>query len=220
MAFVVEKAINYNNITNHNTITAEVVNVYGDLEDDFDIHAGVLKKYKGAHSDVVIPSITKIIGKEAFRGLRGLTSVVIPEGVNVIEDRAFGDCSSLTSVTIPSTMSTIGASAFYGCAKLASVDFPSSVVSIGEYAFWSCKSLTSITIPPTVRLVRDGAFAFCSALTEVEISGSTERDDYKVFDGTPYWTEISARYTAKGLCRFCGGQLNIFDTCRVCNRIN
>lgn len=55
--FVVEKAINNYNTANH--INAGVVNVYGGNSADFVIRGGVLVKYNGAATEVVIPDSVK-----------------------------------------------------------------------------------------------------------------------------------------------------------------
>ena len=57
-AFIVEKAINYYNITNN--IKANAVNMYGGNSADFQIRAGKLEKYNGASTNVVIPNSTLV----------------------------------------------------------------------------------------------------------------------------------------------------------------
>lgn len=59
-AFIVEKAINNYNTTNH--ITANTVNIYGSNTADFIIRAGTLEKYNGASSEVMIPDSVTSIG--------------------------------------------------------------------------------------------------------------------------------------------------------------
>ena len=85
--YVVEKAINnYNTVNN---ISANVVNVYGGNSADFEICAGVLERYNGSSTNVVIPNTVKIIGEEAFLGCTGLESVTNPDSVTSIGDCAF-----------------------------------------------------------------------------------------------------------------------------------
>lgn len=75
-AYIVEKAINNYNITNNttNNISADVVNVYGGNSGDFVIRGGVLEKYTGAATEVVIPDNETIIGREAFFRCAGITN--------------------------------------------------------------------------------------------------------------------------------------------------
>ena len=68
---------------------------------DFIIKNGVLKKYNGNSSDVVIPDVVTRIGWEAFSGCTGLTSITIPDSVTTIGWEAFSGCTGLTSITIP-----------------------------------------------------------------------------------------------------------------------
>lgn len=143
-AFVVEKAINNYNTTNQ--IHAGTVNIYGGNSADFVIRGGVLEKYNGAATKVVIPNSVKIIGGEncvsgAFSGCIGITSVVLPDSVQEIGDFSFKGCTGLKSVVIPNSVQKIGSHAFEDCSSLVSVSIPSSVQTIGDNAFDYCKSL-------------------------------------------------------------------------------
>ena len=97
--FVVEEAIqtfntvynitnNYNttNVSNNNTNIGDgaVVNIYEDKSKDFVIEAGVLKAYKGASADVVIPDNVTEIGEKCFAEME-IKSVTIPGSVKKSE---------------------------------------------------------------------------------------------------------------------------------------
>lgn len=90
---------------------------------DFIIRGGVLEKYNGASTDVVIPNIVTYIG-----------------------DGAFENCLGIKSVIIPDTVEVIGCKAFYACVNLVSIDIPSSVNEIGYQAFTNCTSLEQVKI--------------------------------------------------------------------------
>ena len=94
--------------------------------DDFEIENGVLKKYKGKGSIVVIPNNVTSIGSSAFEYCDSLTSITIPNSVTSIGDFAFSDCSSLTSITIPNNVTSIGDSAFSNCSELTQINFAGS----------------------------------------------------------------------------------------------
>ena len=132
-AFIVEKAVNNYNTTNH--INAGVVNVYGGNSADFVIRGGVLVKYNGAATEVVIPDSVKIIGDSAFSGCKGITSVAIPDSVQEIGSGAFRDCIALPHITIPDSVQKIGGDAFAGCQSLTAITIPDSVKEIGICAF-------------------------------------------------------------------------------------
>ena len=70
---------------------------------------------EGVNGDAIIPEGVTLIGPNAFKGCRGLTSVKIPPSVKNIGDEAFKDCTGLKSVTIPDGVVYIGSRAFKGC---------------------------------------------------------------------------------------------------------
>lgn len=182
-AFIVEKAVNNYNTTNH--INAGVVNVYGGNSADFVIRGGVLVKYNGAATEVVIPDSVKIIGDSAFSGCKGITSVVIPDSVQEIGSGAFRDCIALPHITIPDSVQKIGQSAFEGCTALAAVVIPDSVKEIRSKAFAECISLTAIVIPASVQTIGPEAFLDCKSLRTVEFKGNPQCYS-DAFSGTPY----------------------------------
>lgn len=153
-AFIVEKAVNNYNTTNH--INAGVVNVYGGNSADFVIRGGVLVKYNGAATKVVIPNSVKIIGDQAFYNCKGITSVVIPDSVKEIGRYAFNNCAELESVTMANSVQKIGYCAFRDCRSLTALTIPDSVREIDNDAFAGCSALTSLTIgaDDSVRLLR------------------------------------------------------------------
>ncbi len=140
--------------------------------DDFMIEDGVLIKYEGSDSDVVIPAGVTSIGEGAFFECYDLTSITIPDSVTSIGDFAFSQCSSLKSITIPDSVTSIGGDAFEDCDSLTSVTIPGSVTDIDSGAFERCSSLTTVTIPDSVTGIGFGIFSGCSSLTSVVIPDS------------------------------------------------
>ena len=159
--FIVEKAINNYNVTNH--IHADSVNVFDSGKKDFEIRAGVLIKYNGSQVDVVIPDGVVAI-KGTFNGCSGLRSVVIPDSVREIGESAFTDCVSLTNITIPNSVTAIGGWAFSGCTSLTNIVIPDSVSTIVDCAFDGCASLTNVTITNSITTIGKHAFDKCQNL--------------------------------------------------------
>lgn len=169
-AFIVEKAINNYNTTNH--ISADTVNIYGGNGADFVIRAGTLEKYNGVSTEVVIPNSVTRIGDGAFKGCAGLTSVTIPNSVTSIGSSAFEGCTGMTHVTIPNSVTSIGSGAFSYCKGLTSITIPSGVTSIAYRTFSYCEGLTRVTIPNSVTIIEEKAFKGCTGLTSITIPNS------------------------------------------------
>ena len=136
---------------------------------DFEINNGVLAKYKGSDSDVVIPIGVTKIGRGAFDCCKSMESITVPDSVTEIEGSAFGDCSNLKSVTILGCISSIQSYTFANCSSLRSIKIPNSVTIIGLEAFRGCKSLENIVLPDSLRTIQNGAFEGCSNLTDITI---------------------------------------------------
>lgn len=147
-AYIVEKAINQYSITNQ--IKADVVNLQGTLNSGFDIRAGVLKKYTGSATDVIIPDGVIEIAANAFSNHHYLHSVIIPEGVKVIQGWAFSQCENLKKVQFPSTLTTIYPKAFYRTG-LSSVTVPDGLEAL--CGFEHCHSLTEINVPSSAKII-------------------------------------------------------------------
>ncbi len=129
------------------------------------------------------------------------TEVVIPEGVTSIESSAFMNCNSMEKIIIPKEVTSIGVYVFSGCSNLATIKveegneiydsrencnavietksntlikgckntiIPEGVVRIGERAFYGCSNLMGIKIPASVSSIGGEAFYGCS-LTEINI---------------------------------------------------
>ncbi len=125
---------------------------------------GLLTKYNGSSSSVVIPANVVSIATDAFRDNSKVSSIVIPDSVKKIEPYAFWNCSSLTMVSIGSGLTEIGDFVFANCKNLASVKVPSNVKRIGICAFQDDISLTDITIPMETMDIHKTAFDGCYKL--------------------------------------------------------
>lgn len=157
---------------------------------DFEVREGVLVKYHGTDSEVVIPDGVTEIGDRAFEECETLTHVVIPEGVTKIGYFAFLSCKQLTSVVIPDSVIEIGGGAFDSCKQLTSIVIPNSVTKIGRNAFDSCEHLTSIVIPDSVTKIGHFTFHSCKRLTTIVIPDSVTEIGRNAFNSCEHLTSI------------------------------
>lgn len=128
------------------------------------------------------------IGKEAFRGCKGLTRVTFHcteigdwfsgcpiteiiwgKEVKTIGNNAFYYCDKLVSVDIPEGIESIGDGAFHECYSLETVKIPNSVRNIGRIAFAHCRKMESFNIPSSITTIREGTFSNCFSITSIQI---------------------------------------------------
>ena len=111
---------------------------------EFIIKNNVLKKYQGLGGDVIIPEGVEIIGWEAFKNCKKLTSVVFPESLQIIKNKAFHGCSHLTELILDKNISIIEEEAFSWCSGLKKLTIGSNMQEIQTNAFWYCLSLKEV----------------------------------------------------------------------------
>jgi hypothetical protein len=120
----------------------------------------------------VIPNTVTAIGKNAFKGITGMTSIEIPDSVVSIGDNAFAFCFDVAGdLTIPNSVVTIGESAFFQCEGLdGTLTLGESVSYIGDMAFRKCSRISeAVTLAPApARLGTDlGGMVFAEFGTPV-----------------------------------------------------
>lgn len=89
-----------------------------DYPGDFIIVNGVLIKYKGERSKVVIPDKVREIGYCAFAFSENLKEIVIPKTVKIIGVQAFANCENLELITIENPNTEIGTMSFIECSNV------------------------------------------------------------------------------------------------------
>jgi len=149
-----------------------------------------------------IPDGVTIIGVDAFRECKELTSLVIPNSVTTIEEGAFSQCSGLTSVYIGTGLENIGEDIFYECDNLKTFEINSNVLVSKNYTSgeicagtifggapveelilgeevtsigeWAFRgcTMTSVKMSDNVTSIGDYAFRECYHMTSLELSNN------------------------------------------------
>lgn len=109
---------------------------------DFIIENGVLIKYNGKDSAIVIPAVATEIGAEAFTGKK-----------------------KITEITVPGAVAKIGHNAFKGCSTLGKVEIQNSEAEAYD-CFSGCKALTYISASEKTM---EGIFRFCSTKMKIRL---------------------------------------------------
>ena len=146
------------------------------------------------------------VGKEAFKGYRGLTTVSLGNCLKVIEDNAFEGCVELVKLGMPNSLETIKGGAFASCgfsvveisdgvkeigenafsrnSTLNSVKIGKSVTTIGRKAFSECPALTSVTLGENLKFIKTSAFERCTVLSDIILPSSLQVIDSRAFHST------------------------------------
>ena len=146
------------------------------------------------------------VGKEVFKGYRGLTTVSLGNCLKVIEDNAFEGCVELVKLDMPNSLETIkggafascgfsvveiadgvkeiGENAFYSSSTLNSVKIGKSVTTIGRKAFSECPALTSVTLGENLKFIKTSAFERCTVLSDIILPSSLQVIDSRAFHST------------------------------------
>ena len=101
---------------------------------DFAIENGILKKYKGNYSTVIVPDGVVSIAKYAFFDLSlgsPLYRLILPDGLNHIEENAFQGHLQLSELVIPTSLRKVDHFAFFVCFA------PKKIIYKGTRAQWS-----------------------------------------------------------------------------------
>ena len=147
------------------------------MNKEFEVNTkGLLTKYNGTSSDVIIPTevdgiTVKSIKFELFMG-KGLDSVIIPEGIESIGKNAFSG-NKLKQIVFPQSLTRINDGAFWDN-EINEVTIPENIKEIGNYAFRG-NDLTKINLPNSKIKVGQFAFVFTENDFELEFFPNSEK---------------------------------------------
>ena len=146
--------------------------------DMFKIKNGVLEKYTGTQTEVIVPYGVEEIGAYAFWN-SAVEQVRLPESVKVIRKYAFCGCRELKEIELPDSVTSIGANAFFGTA-LQRVCLPPNLQELQEGAF-SFSQLQEISIPKSVTKIEERTFFYCTQLKRVQLPEGLVSIGYEAF---------------------------------------
>ncbi len=158
---------------------------YGSVDKDgFLIRDGVVEKYLGTDTEIVIPNGVTAIGAHAFDECQSHVAVRISASVTDIDENAFSDWT-VWLITVDDDNTNFSSydgilynrnkSKLLRCpeGKPGTVIIPNGVGTIGDHAFSHCEDLLDIYIPESVANIGDNAFINCSMMN-VTISEGVE----------------------------------------------
>ena len=102
----------------------------------WEIEGDVLVACRVTDENITVPDGIRVIGPNAFKGLKTMKSVTLPDSVEKISNGAFAECTKLEKVRLGSQ---------------------THLQEIGNHAFLNCRQLDTTFVPDGVR-VADNAF--------------------------------------------------------------
>lgn len=145
---------------------------------------GILYRYQGTNTEVIIPNDVKYINNGIFRDNSSITNVYIPNTVKEIKHSAFNNCTALEYINIPDSVTEIGYGVFYNCKSLKSLTIPSSVTNFGG-GIYNCTLLETLTFEDGTSIIDgDVICENCPNLTTVNIPNSVTRINNYFYDCT------------------------------------
>lgn len=150
---------------------------------EYVIVGGLLSKYLGTDTEVVIPDNVTAIGENAFAEARQVETIIIPDTVTVIGKKVMGNVYTwndepkpqLKKLVIGNGVTEIGEEAFSDCERLSEVTFGKGLKVIAPKAFADCTALKKIDLSATaITTVREGAFCGCYNVKELVLPEAVE----------------------------------------------
>lgn len=151
---------------------------------------GVLLKYQGSESYVMIPKNVKKIGRNAFKGNTRISYAAIPDSVTEIDVGAFCDCMFLKDISIPKSVKIIRVTTNEGAFDYTPWydNYKDDFMIVGDGILLKyCGNDKIVTVPDNVKRINTAAFKGCSAVEEINFPDSIEYvEDFSLYDTAWY----------------------------------
>lgn len=155
-------------------------------EEFFTAGDGVLLKYQGSESYVMIPKTIKKIGRDAFKGNTRISYVAILDSVTEIDVGAFCDCMFLNDISIPKSVKIIRTTTNEGAFDYTPWydNNKDEFMIVGDGILLKYRGNDKIvTVPDNVKRISTAAFRRCAAVEEIIFPESIEYvEDFSVYD--------------------------------------
>ena len=163
----------------------------------FVIENGVLMKYDGGETNIVIPEGVTRIEEGAFYRIFDKTCVLtFPSTLQSIAEDAFQHCTFQTihissladwlSVKVEGDYNSVLCNAskvLFGGEKLEALTIPEGVADIGNCQFYGCESIVKLVLPDSVTRIGNQAFEGCKNLTEIKLPEKLKSIGTSAFSG-------------------------------------
>ena len=166
----------------------------------FEIVNGILKKYHGTNSSVVIPANVRKINHHGFSGCATLKSIVIPETVMEIDYDAFYCCMSLSEIHYAGTKKQWKAVKKHCnwrmCIPAKLVHCTDGNIKLSQFDIkygYICKYFginPEVIIPENVRGILGYGFSDCTTLKSIVIPENVTEISHYAFSGCTSLSEI------------------------------
>lgn len=153
---------------------------------DFQIRNGVLERYTGRSSSVIIPEGVQSIDKYAFYAVGAIiTSVTLPSSLSYINRDNFTYCTKLEEILVNEgnryfesvdgvlfEKGLIYKLRIFPAGKAGAYTVPDGVNMISTGAFFGCERLTNLTLPDSLNIIGGDFLKNCTAIQSITIPRS------------------------------------------------
>lgn len=133
------------------------------------VENGLLLRYEGADTAIVIPSEVVAIAPDTFKENLKIKSVVVSDSVKFIGNEAFMGCEGLRELYLSKSLISIGNAAFSHCRRLTHITLPEGLRAGGYAIFNTCENLTTLLMPMNMAFLGGSPYGFCKKLRVANI---------------------------------------------------